>query len=209
MSKPHKPREEPKLHIDELQSPSNKKKWPIDEGNNNEIESDEPARDEIAGVLEHPSYKELERKLTEMEEKANDYWNQQLRTQAEMENVRRRTDRDIANAHKYALEKFSNDLLPVLDSLERALQSEVHDNEYALKIHEGIELTLSLLLKTLEKHRIKQVNPLGEMFNPELHQAIATAPSDQPANTVLEVLQKGYLLNDRLIRPALVVVAAS
>ncbi|MBA2654197.1 MAG: nucleotide exchange factor GrpE [Gammaproteobacteria bacterium] len=186
--------------------PRKQKQWPKDEG---DMVEDDDEGGEVAGSLEHDSYKELENKLTEMEIKANDFWNQQLRTQAELDNVRRRSERDVANAHKYALEKFVNDLLPVIDSLERALQSDVSDNAFAQNIHTGIELTMDLFLKTLEKYGVKQLDPQNEIFNPELHQAIATQPSDAPANTVLEVLQRGYLLNDRLIRPALVVVAAA
>ncbi len=205
MTKHHKTREEPKLRMEDLE-PRKQKQWPKDEG---DMVEDDDEGGEVAGSLEHDSYKELENKLTEMEIKANDFWNQQLRTQAELDNVRRRSERDVANAHKYALEKFVNDLLPVIDSLERALQSDVSDNAFAQNIHTGIELTMDLFLKTLEKYGVKQLDPQNEIFNPELHQAIATQPSDAPANTVLEVLQRGYLLNDRLIRPALVVVAAA
>lgn len=210
MSKPHNPREEPKIDMDDLNKRDNiyKKKWPKDEEAMNEDEDQLEDEEEVAGILEHPSYKKLENQLTEAEIKANELWNQQARLQAELDNIRRRAERDVANAHKYALDKFANDLLPVVDSLERALMSDVSDNEFAKKIHEGIELTMSLLLKTLEKYGVKQVNPIGELFNPEVHQAIATQPSDAPPNTVIEVLQKGFLLNDRLIRPALVVVAA-
>lgn len=214
MSKPNKPREEPKLRIEDLEmeaSKVHKKQWPKDEGEaaDADLGEDIERGEEIAGILDHPSYKDLERQLNEAEAKANDYMNQQLRAQAELDNVRRRAERDVANAHKYALEKFVNDLLPVVDSLDRALQSDVSDNEFAKKIHEGIELTMSLLFKTLEKYGVKQIDPRGDAFNPDLHQAIATQPSESAPNTVLEVLQKGFSLNDRLIRPALVVVAAS
>lgn len=206
MTKSHKTREEPKLRVEDLEKDTKpKKQWPKDEPVVDQEEDD----NEIIGVLDHPSYIELEKKLTETEAKANDAWNQQLRLQAELDNVRRRAQKDVENARKYSLEKFASELLPVLDSLERALLSDVNDNEFAKKIHEGIELTMSLFLKTLEKFSIKQVDPLGESFNPELHQAIATQPNQEvPPNTVVEVLQKGYTLNDRLIRPALVVVAA-
>jgi molecular chaperone GrpE len=207
MSKPHKPREEPKLRIEDLEKEANniyQKKWPTesDEAELPDQNVEDIDEDEVMGILEHPSYKELENKLTEAE-------NQRLQAKAETDNIRRRAERDVMHAHKYALEKFANDLLPVVDSLERALLSDVSDNPYAKKIHEGIELTMSLLMKTLEKYGVKQVDPEGQLFNPELHQAIATQPSDLPPNTVLEVLQRGYTLNDRLIRPALVVVAAS
>lgn len=210
MTKSHKSREEPKLRMEDLENESNKvrkKEWPKDE--DFEVEEVSSESGSVAGILDHPSYKELENKLTEMEAKANDLWNQQMRERAELENVRRRAERDVSNAHKYALEKFVNELLPVIDSLERALQSDVSDNKYAKKIHEGIELTMSLLLKTIEKFAVKQIDPIDQPFSPELHQAIATQPSDKAPNTVLEVLQKGYTLNDRVIRPALVVVSAS
>jgi molecular chaperone GrpE len=206
MSKPHKPREEPKLRIDDLEnSKGTQKQWPKDEFQA-EGEGEEGAKEELVGILEHPSYIELAKRLTETEAEANE---QRLRSQADLENIRRRAERDVANSRKYALEDFVNNLLPVVDSLDRASLSDVSDNEFAKKIHEGIELTMSLLLKTLEKFGVKQVNPLDEAFNPELHQAISTQPSDKKPNTILNVLQKGYLLNDRLIRPALVVVSTA
>lgn len=190
-----------------------KKQWPKEEDFEEleDLESGDEGGEggEIRGILDHPSYIELEKKLTETEAKANEYWNQSLRAQADLDNLRRRAERDVSSAHKYALEKFVADVLPVVDSLDRALHSNVGDNELAKKIHEGIELTMNLFLKTLSKHHVKQIDPLGEVFNPELHQAIATQPSDEyETNTVIEVLQKGYMLNDRLVRPALVVVAS-
>lgn len=214
MSKHNKPREESRFKKDELdQQNPYKKQWPTEDSlssNDTQEQAESAEATEVMGILEHPSYVELEKKLTEAEIKAGEAWNQQLRAQAELDNIRRRAERDVSNAHKYALEKFVADQLPIVDSLDRALLSDVGDNELAKKIHEGIELTMSLFLKTLEKHGVKQVNPLGEAFNPELHQAIATQPSNEfEPNTVMEVLQKGYTLNDRLIRPALVVVSAS
>lgn len=211
MSKHDKPKEDSKNIKDEFDKARNpyQKIWPKDDDVEESSFHDESLEDEeISGILEHPSYIELEKKLTKAEELANENWNQHLRTQAELENVRRRAERDVNQAHKYSLEKIVGDLLPVADSLDQALLSEVGSNDLAKKIHQGIELTMSLFLKTLEKHGVKQINPLGETFNPELHQAIATRPSDEYGpNAVVEVLQKGYTLNDRLIRPALVVVA--
>jgi molecular chaperone GrpE len=217
MSKDSKPREEPKIKLDDIGKDAKnpyKKQWPKDDAvdvrsEHDENDEDSDSDETIRGILDHPSYLELEKKLSEMEAKANDYWNKELRTQAELENVRRRAERDVTKAHKYALEKFVADLLPIVDSLDRALQSDVGDNDLAKKIHEGIELTMNMYLKTLEKHGVNQVDPLGDQFNPELHQAIATQPSEEyQTNTVIEVLQKGFILNDRLIRPALVVVAS-
>lgn len=161
------------------------------------------------GALEHPSYEALEEKLTEAEAKANQFWNQFLRTQADLENMRRRTERDISSAHKYGSEKLIAELLLVIDSLERGLELTAEASDAGVKtVRDGMEMTLSMLLKTLEKHGAKQLNPLGEPFNPEWHQAVSMAddPKAEP-NTVLQVLQRGYLLHDRLLRPAIVVVA--
>jgi molecular chaperone GrpE len=195
MSKPSKAREEPKLDVENLEKKSNlyQKQWPKDDSRVETTNEEKETEQDIAGVLEHPSYIELEKKLTEIEAK---YWDQQLRHQAELDNVRRRAESDIANSRKYALEGFADDLLPVVDSLERALLIDVSGNEFAKKIHEGIELTRSLLLEKFKKYGITQVDPRGETFDPNLHQAIATKESDEASNTIIEVLQKGYLLKD-------------
>ena len=158
--------------------------------------------------LEHPAYEVLETKLTETEAKVSDYWNQLLRAKAEHENMLRRVERDIAGAHKFALEKFVLELLPVIDSLERAMMIKGDGNDFLKQMHDGIALTQGMFLKALEKFGVKQIHPLGEFFNPAHHQAISTRASGEAApKTVIEVMQKGYLLHDRLIRPALVVVA--
>jgi len=158
---------------------------------------------EEAALLEHPSYIELQNKLTEAEEKATQNWDRSLRMQAEMDNMQRRVERDIANAHKFALEKFISELLPVVDNLERAL-------EHSGAEMEGVNLTMRTLIDAMAKFGVEQINPLNQPFNPEFHQAVATQqdPSVQPG-TVLNVMQKGYLLNGRLVRPALVVVSKS
>ena len=143
--------------------------------------------------------------LTEALQQAKD---QTLRTQAEMQNLRRRVDRDVENAHKFALEKFVGELLPVVDNLERALAAIAGDDESLSAAREGIELTLKSFLGVLDGHKVKQVEPTGEHFNPDFHQAISMVPNpDVAANTVIEVFQKGYTLNDRLVRPAMVVVS--
>ncbi|WP_455379905.1 nucleotide exchange factor GrpE [Acidihalobacter prosperus] len=149
----------------------------------------------------------LKRDLQEMEEKAKDHWDQFVRAQAELDNLRKRTERDLANAHKYALEKFANELLPVKDSLEMGLNA-AEGGEGEANIREGVELTLRMFNKVLTKFGIEEVDPAGERFDPERHQAMTMQPSDEhPPNTVLEVMQKGYVLNDRLLRPAMVVVS--
>jgi molecular chaperone GrpE len=131
-----------------------------------------------------------------------------LRAQAELENVRRRAARDVENAHKYALENFAADLLPVLDSLEKALEATVGAGaEDARTLGEGVELSLKLFLSTCEKAGLSQVDPHGEPFDPQLHEAIAMMPNpDAEPNSVMEVMQKGYTLNGRLVRAARVVV---
>ncbi|GAB4299024.1 MAG: nucleotide exchange factor GrpE [Thiohalomonadaceae bacterium] len=154
-----------------------------------------------------PDAKELYLQLEDARSKADEHWNQVLRLQAELENGRRRAERDVENAHKYALERFAQDLLPVRDSLELALAAIGPDSALD-QLREGTELTLKMLTQAMEKYGIKEVNPVGQPFNPEQHQAMSMQESaDVGANCVLAVMQKGYTLNDRLIRPALVVVA--
>ncbi|MFZ9585231.1 MAG: nucleotide exchange factor GrpE [Pseudohongiellaceae bacterium] len=132
-----------------------------------------------------------------------------LRAQAEVQNMRRRCESDVEKAHKFALEKFSGELLPVLDNLERALRA-VPDaqREQVRSLYEGVELTLKGFAETLARFQIRQVNPVGEPFDPQLHQAIAQVPNPSVApNSVLEVMQKGYTLNGRVLRAAMVVVS--
>lgn len=151
---------------------------------------------------------ELEAELEEARRQAQDNWEKLLRAQAELENQSRRHQRDVENAHKYALERFSSALLPVKDSLEMGLAAMAEGSEQVDKLREGTELTLKMLGDVMEKFGISELDPAGEPFNPELHQAMAMQESSaQAPNTVLHVMQKGYLLNDRLIRPAMVVVA--
>jgi len=142
--------------------------------------------------------------LDEAERKAAEHRDAWLRAKAEVENVRKRAQIDVANAHKYALEGFASDLLPVKDSLEATLAAEKGTLE---ALRSGVELTLKQLESVFEKASLKEINPVGEKFDPHRHQAISLLPSDKEPNTVINVLQKGYLLNDRVIRPALVTVA--
>jgi len=174
--------------------------------------SNNPSSD--VNQLDHPRYEELTTKLTAAEQLANKYWNDYLRAQADFENFQRRTERDIANAHKYAVEKIAFELLAIIDNLERCLENKVNlTNTSATSInldsiYTGVELTLKMFLEVLQKFEIRQLNPLGENFNHEYHTAMMMKedPSTKP-NTILQVVQKGYLLKDRLLRPALVVVA--
>lgn len=165
--------------------------------------------DKPTELLEHPSYQEMIKKLDEAEQKANQYWERILRMDADNKNVQRRNERDVENAHKYGLEKFVTELLPVIDSLELAANSVPKElNAQGASFVEGVDLTLKMLLTAIGKFGLEQVNPVGQPFNPELEQAISMQvdPSVKP-NTVLSVLQKGYTLNSRLLRPALVVVS--
>lgn len=131
----------------------------------------------------------------------HDAW---LRAKAETENMRRRAQEDVTKAHKFAAEKFAGELLAVKDSLEAALATETQTVE---AIRAGVELTLKQLIAAFEKSSVKELNPLGEKFDPHFHQAIAMVDAEQEANTVVTVLQKGYALHDRILRPALVTVA--
>jgi len=141
---------------------------------------------------------ETQAKLAEMQENF-------LRAKAETENVRRRGQEDVAKAHKFAIESFAEHLLPVVDSLEAAV---THSSDDLVKVREGVELTLRQLTGALEKGKVIALNPVGEKFDPHRHQAISMVPADQEPNTVVAVLQKGYVIADRVLRPALVTVAA-
>ncbi|MFM0725372.1 nucleotide exchange factor GrpE [Paraburkholderia strydomiana] len=154
--------------------------------------ADAPASAEQAALAE------AQAKITELQESF-------LRAKAETENVRRRAQEDVAKAHKFAIESFAEHLLPVVDSLEAAV---AHSSDDLQKVREGVELTLRQLTGALEKGRVVALNPVGEKFDPHRHQAISMVPADQEPNTVVAVLQKGFVIADRVLRPALVTVAA-
>src|SRR5690554_707570 len=131
-----------------------------------------------------------------------------LRAHAEMQNIRRRADADVEKAHKFALEKFALEMLTTVDNLERALAACTAQDDATKAIHDGVDMMLKALLASLAKFKIEVVNPEGEFFNPEYHQAITMVESpDAASNTVLTVMQKGYTLSGRLLRPAMVVVS--
>jgi molecular chaperone GrpE len=137
-----------------------------------------------------------------------EYWDQIMRMRAEVDNNRKRAERDVENAHKYALKGFAENLLPVIDSMEMGQAAAISDNATLGSIREGSELTMNMFVQVLERSGLQQINPLGEKFDPERHQAISMVEiKDAESNSVIEVMQKGFLLNDRLIRPAMVVVA--
>ncbi|GIU09633.1 MULTISPECIES: nucleotide exchange factor GrpE [Shewanella] len=151
---------------------------------------------------------ELEKALQEAQSTVDSQKDSVIRAAAEVDNIRRRAAIDVEKARKFALEKFANELLPVLDNMERALQGTDAEAEATKAIYEGVELTAKSFVSAVEKFGLTQVDPQGEAFNPELHQAIGMQPStDFPANTVMMVMQKGYTLNERLLRPAMVMVS--
>lgn len=163
--------------------------------------------EEVAGI-EEESPADLLQKLNDAEQKAQENWDKMLRMQAEMENMKRRIQKDLESAHKFALERFAKDLLNVIDSLELGIQASAGTAPEIVKLREGSELTLKQFIDTLARFNIVAIDALGLPFNPELHQAVTTQPSaDVAPNTVLNVFQKGYLLNERLLRPAMVVVS--
>lgn len=151
---------------------------------------------------------ELSSQIQALEEQLATAQDQNLRIAAELQNVRRRAEQDVEKAHKFALERFAGDLLAVVDSLERGLELSNPNDEAVKPIREGMDLTLKLFLDTLARHQLTTIDPVGEPFNPEHHQAMAMEESiHAEPNSVLKVFQKGYLLNGRLLRPAMVVVS--
>ncbi|NHV27383.1 nucleotide exchange factor GrpE [Burkholderia sp. D-99] len=151
-----------------------------------------------------PAAEAADAALAEAQAKVAELQESYLRAKAETENVRRRAQDDVSKAHKFAIEGFAEHLLPVLDSLEAAVSDTSGD---IAKVREGVELTLRQLTSALEKGRVVALNPVGEKFDPHQHQAISMVPAEQEPNTVVTVLQKGYTIADRVLRPALVTVA--
>ena len=175
-----------------------------------ELASEDVVESEIEKDQTDQTVDEIEnlRSLLEKEqEQAQANLDTALRAQAEMENLRKRTTRDIENAHKYALDKFVNELIPVVDSLELGLSAAM-ESENGKDLLEGMELTLKMMTAALEKFGVKQIFPEGEKFNPELHEAVSMQPVEgKESGTVISVMQKGYELNGRLVRAAMVMVA--
>ncbi len=151
---------------------------------------------------------DLVAKVEELEAQLAEAQEQSLRAAAEAQNARRRAEQDVEKAHKFGLEKFVNGLLPVVDNLERALDAASAEGADPSALNEGVELTLKSFIDALKSHKVEPVAPEGEPFDPQLHQAISAIESpDAEPNTVLNVVQKGYTLHGRLVRPAMVVVA--
>jgi molecular chaperone GrpE len=152
-----------------------------------------------------PNDAKLEAQLADAENRATETHDALMRARAEVENMRRRAQEDVARAHKFAIEDFADALVPVKDSLERALQVETPSTE---SLKEGVDMTLKQLSSAFERNRLSEINPpRGDRLDPTKHQAISMVPANQDANTIVNVLQKGYMISDRLLRPALVTVS--
>lgn len=175
---------------------------PVVEENTADNGADSEADKSLARIAE------LESELAKSAASAAEFKDAALRAKADADNIRRRAAIDVDKAKKFALEKFANELLPVIDNMERGLAHADKENEALLPLIEGIELTAKSLESALEKFGVKAVNPEGETFNPELHQAMSMIENAEVApNTVIAVMQKGYELNGRLIRPAMVMIS--
>lgn len=169
-------------------------------------QTEENVTSEDVNAIEHIA--RLEAELAEAKAKIDEQKDSVVRAAAEVENIRRRASLDVEKAHKFALEKFANELLPVIDNMDRAIEFADKDNESIKPVIEGIELTLKSFSDALAKFNVEVVNPEGEKFNAEFHQAMTMQPSEEvEPNTVIAVMQKGYTLNGRLLRPAMVMVS--
>jgi len=163
---------------------------------------------EVDSMEAEASAQDLAKLLEEAQKKADEHQDQLMRAHAEIENLKRRHTQEIEKAHKYALDKFVAELLAVWDSLELGNAAAQDENADVAKLREGTELTLKMLGDVMTKFGVEQLNPEGEPFNPELHQAMSMQPRDDvEPNTVVTVVQKGYSLNGRLVRPAMVMVS--
>jgi len=163
--------------------------------------ADDAANEVVADV------EALQQALAAAQDEVATLKDQALRATAELQNVRRRAEQDVEKAHKFGLDKFTNEMLPIIDSLERTLDACSVDDEATKALREGVEMTHKMFVSGLAKFNIEQVDPQGQPFDPELHQAMSMVPSpDHEANTVMAVMQKGYTMHGRLIRPAMVVV---
>ncbi|WP_084628970.1 nucleotide exchange factor GrpE [Neptunomonas japonica] len=178
----------------------------LDASNLDESEAAVDANDEQAGEAAD----DVAKQLSEAQAEVAVLKEQVLRSAADVQNARRRAEKDVEKAHKFALDKFVNEMLPIVDSLERALETCSADDEATKALRDGVEMTHSMYIAGLAKFNVDRIDPQGEAFDPVSHQAMSMvdAPDAQP-NTVIAVMQKGYSLNGRLIRPAMVIVSKS
>jgi len=190
-TKPENPQEEPVVEEQAQQAEAEE----VTEASAESAESVEDAEDWQAKA------QALEAELANLKDAA-------VRAQAEAQNVRRRAEQDVEKAHKFALEKFAKELLPVIDGMEKAIEAEEAAGNEITPLREGVDMTLSMMLSSVAKFGLEQVNAVGTPFNPELHEAMSMVPApDAEPNTVIAAMQKGYTLNGRLVRPAMVMVA--
>ncbi|WP_066284182.1 MULTISPECIES: nucleotide exchange factor GrpE [Arsenophonus] len=195
------------MEINEKNMEINEKNMEINEKNVETNEENEIKNELISteGILLEQRIMALEKQLLESQKQEREAL---LRAKAEIENIRRRTDQDIEKTYKFALERFANELLPVIDNLERAIELIDKEKTESIPMLQGLELTLKSFLDTINKYGIKVINEKNIPFNPELHQAMKMIDSEEyEANQVIDIMQKGYTLNGRLLRPAMVIVS--
>jgi len=187
-------------NIHELDNKMTKKKA-------NDKSAKKPEDENIKKKIKETEENDLQSQLEQAQQSAKDNWDKLLRSQAEMENLKRRNAKDLENAHKFALDGFVKALLEVKDSLTMGLKTANEEKATIEHIIEGLEMTDKVFLSTMEKFGVEMINPTDEAFNPEFHEAVTMVPMpDKESNSVLEVVQIGFTLNGRLVRPAMVVV---
>ncbi|MGB5450529.1 MAG: nucleotide exchange factor GrpE [Sedimenticolaceae bacterium] len=180
----------------------------VDEATAEETFEESVAEIEVDSEIAEDSAQDLSQLLEQARAKADEHYAQLMRAHAELENAKKRHARDLENAHKFALDRFVAELLGVRDSLELGHNAAIDESADVNKLREGTELTLKMLGDAMAKFGVEQIDPLDQPFNPELHQAMSMQPrADVPPNTVVAVVQKGYTLNGRLVRPAMVMVS--
>lgn len=193
----------------QTETPEQQPEWQ-DEAVQDAAETEAPDASETVDKSEVEAPEQMTALLEDARAKADEHWDQLLRARAEMENLKRRHAIELEKAHKFALDGFVRGLLAVRDSLELGHNAALDENADLEKLREGTELTLKLLTDVMGKFGVEQIDPRGEPFNPEYHQAMTMQPRDDvPPNTVVTVVQRGYVLNGRLVRPAMVIVSAA
>ncbi|WP_115956043.1 nucleotide exchange factor GrpE [Candidatus Purcelliella pentastirinorum] len=190
------------IYMDNFMEKNKNKEKKIEKENTKNIEN---KNEKIKKIKNKKLIKKLKKKLKKKKEKIKDI---QLRTQAEIENINRRNNQNIEKIHKFALEKFINELLPVVDNLERTLKANKKNNKKLQPIMKGIKLTLKSLFDVMSKFGVKNISERNVLFNPKIHQAIIMEKSDEiETNKIIKIMQPGYILNGRLLRPAMVIVS--
>ncbi len=182
----------------------------VSEAEQEEVVVDATGVDEASATGEDASDdgKNWKAEVEKLEKEVAELKDQAIRAKAEVQNIRRRAEQDVEKAHKFALERFAKELLPVIDGLEKAVEAEQAAGNEMTPLREGVEMTLSMFLSGVQKFNLEQVDPVGQPFDPALHEAMSMVPApDAEPNTVVAAMQKGYTLNGRLVRPAMVVVS--